>query len=232
MNKRRIVRAVGAITAGLLVSAAAGCTGDDGPPEAGPSRSVAPDPEELARTDGLYHGTYVGRAQRTRALVAVSALPPDQDGDREVTVFVTDGSTVFEHFAPVEASNDFEAESVDGDARARGEVTAETVTGVLTTRSGRFRFRLERATGAAGLYELDETSRGRLTGASPAGVGATGSLNGPTRGHLDLADGRRLRFSVAKTPRRALPDRQARVIVLPGGQVAGVLPGAGAAIHS
>jgi hypothetical protein len=218
------VRVAAAVSAVLL--AASACGGDD--KERPASKDVASTHAAgaaLKETAGLYHGVYVGTAKKSNVLVAVVAAPPDKNKKRSVTMFVCDGDKVVEYFPGAKAGNRFKASSEDGDARAEGTVTAAAVTGKVRLSGGRqLAFKAARGSGAAGLYGLEVNRRGALEGATEGGVAAKGRTTlEPGRGYLDLADGRRVRFTVRKAPGVEMDGEVSRVIVSPKGHLTGAV---------
>jgi hypothetical protein len=172
-------------------------------------------------------GSFVGQLSRGDGFVAVVAAPPAAgEEEREVEVLVVDGSSVSEWFSGPISDNAFVAESEDGDAEARGKLTAETVTGTVELSDGtRVRYSAGRPAGAAGLYDLSISRRGKLTGASAGGLGLRGTIKLPEgTGTLRLADGRRLKLNISEAPATDLAHLgagQVRLIVLPDGQLSG-----------
>jgi hypothetical protein len=172
-------------------------------------------------------GSFVGRLAGGDGFIAVVAAPAaaGQD-DREVELFVADGSGVSEWFSGSISDNRFVAESNDGDAEAKGTLSAESVVGSVELPDGKtVRYKAGRPGGAAGLYYLNVTAAGKLKGASAAGLGVTGAIKlEEGTGTLRLADGRRLRFDIAEEPTDdliRLRAGQVRLIVLPSGEVKG-----------
>jgi hypothetical protein len=219
-----VVRAAAVVSAVLL--AASACGGDEDRAAAEDDAATASDGAALKKTAGLYHGAYVGAAKKSGALVAVVAAPPDGNKKRSVTLFVSDGAGILEYFPGTKAGNRFKASSEDGDATAAGTVTAAAVTGKVRLPGGRqLAFKAARGSGASGLYGLEVNRRGALEGASEGGVGAKGrtTLSGTGRGYLDLADGRRVRFTVREAPGVRLDGKVSRVIVSPQGTVTGAV---------
>jgi hypothetical protein len=183
------------------------------------SRETESRPKAL---DGTYVGTLDG------AFVAVSAAPGAKgEGRRQVAVFACDGDEVCEWLTGSAAGNRFTAVSGDGDARARGGLTRGAATGTIELAGGEtIEYSARRATAAAGLYTVTVSAGGRLEGASAGGVGLTGrsTLPRPGRGTLKLADGTRLRFEAVRSPEAravGIASDEARVIVLPSGQLTG-----------
>lgn len=200
----------------LLTSALAGCGGDG-------------DDEDRVDRVTLREGTFVGKVDGTQAFVAVVASPAARgERKRGVTVYVCDAKRLCEWFSGPATRNGFRAAAVDGDGEVTGELTRMAAAGNLELSEGKtLKYEAARATATAGLYDLTVSSSGRLRGASATGVGLTGnvSLVKPGGGALKLADGRRLKLDLTRTPKAgSIPLRagQVRVIVLPDHQLRGV----------
>jgi hypothetical protein len=198
----------------LALSAVAACGGDD-------------DDEATEKKAKLVDGTFVGKATGTKAFVAVVASPAAKGKrQRDATVFVCDAESVCEWLSGSANENAFTAASDDDDAKAEGKLTAEAVRGSIELQGGKtLRYVASRAAATAGLYSLTVSPKGKLTGASAAGVGLTGksTLPRPGSGTLKLADGTRLKFEATENsgdPIR-LPAGNVRLIVLPGRQLRG-----------
>ena len=85
------------------------------------------------------------------------------------------------------------------DAEAEGELTGDGVKGTVTLPGDESAdYQASRATGAAGLYELEVARDGTMSGASAAGVGLTSKskLRAPGSGSLKFADGKRHEFEI------------------------------------
>jgi hypothetical protein len=214
------------LAATALLVAFGGCdvAGDDDDE----SRDADAGSRETERRGAPVEGTYVGRVEGTQAFVAVAAAPAVENRRRrEIAIFACDAAEVCEWFAGSAAGNSFSAESSDGDARARGNVTRRAATGGIELEGGEtIEYTARRATAAAGLYTLTVSPNGRLQGASAGGVGLRGrsTLPEPGRGTLRLADGTRLRFSAVRSPRAEalrIRAREARLIVLSDGRLRG-----------
>jgi hypothetical protein len=169
------------------------------------------------RAERALDGTFVGKVAGTKAFVAVVAAPPARGGDRrEVNVYVSDGRRVSASLTGSTQRDDFTATSADRDAEATGTLTRRAATGTITLASGKTaRYRAARATGAAGLYDLTVSAKGRLSGASATGIGITGETARRT-GRIKLADGSRSRFDVTGGS-----AREVRLIILRGGELRG-----------
>ena len=210
----RAVRTV-SIAVLLLLTALAGCGGDG-------------DAEERVKEVAPLDATFVGKVDGSGAFVAVvaSAAPRDQKR-REVAVYVCDARRLCEWFSGSTAGNGFRAGAEDGDGEATGRLTRKAATGTIEVPDGKtLRYVADRATAVAGLYDLTVSSRGRLSGASAAGVGLTGrsTIPKPGSGSLKLADGKRLKLAVTRSSADgSLPLRagQVQVIVLPDHQLRG-----------
>jgi hypothetical protein len=203
------------ITVGLavpLVLALVGCgSGGDGD-EGTAEKAVA--------------GTFVGKAAGTNALVAVVAAPlAGEQQKRDVSVYVADGKRLSEWLPGSISGNSFTAASDDGDAEITGKLSGKAVTGTLKLPSGKtVGYQAGPATGAAGLYDLEVSNKGKLSGASAAGIGVKGKtpLDDGT-GTLRLADGTRRKFDITGNDAKpsSLRAGQMRLIVLGDGELTG-----------
>jgi hypothetical protein len=199
----------------LLLTAMAGCGGD------------GDDPEGVKKVKPL-EGTFVGKAEREDAFVAVVAAPPARgDERRDVTVYACDAKRLCEWFSGSAAGNSFRVGAERGDGEARGELTRSTATGTIELSDGQtIRYETKPATATAGLYDLTVSASGKLSGASASGVGLTGksSIPKPGDGSLKLADGKRLKLDVTRSSASGsvpLREGQVRVIVLSDHQLRG-----------
>jgi hypothetical protein len=198
----------------LLLVPLSGCGGDD--------------EREDDQAQQPVDGTFVGKLSGTDALVAVVAAPAAKGQDqRDATVYVSDGKRVSESFQGSIADNSFTAASEDDEAEAKGELAGDSVKGTVELPDGESAdFEAGRATGASGLYVLEVSGKGRLSGASAAGVGLTSKskLRAPGTGALKFADGERRKFKITPasddSPRR-IRDGDVRLVVLPDGQMSG-----------
>jgi hypothetical protein len=197
------------ISAVLLIAALAGCGGG------------GDDPEGVEKKAKPLEGTFVGKAERDDAFVAVVASPVARGHERrELTVYACDAKRLCEWFSGSSAGNSFRVGAERGEGEARGKLTRKSATGTIELSDGKtLRYAAEPATATAGLYDLTVSSRGKLTGASATGVGLAGesTIPKPGSGSLKLADGKRVKLDVTKTSTGAsVPLRagQARVIVL------------------
>jgi hypothetical protein len=204
----------------LLLLSVAGCGGDDG----------NGDGDDRADRKGSkpVEGTFVGKVEGTGAFVAVVAAPAAKGkGRRAVTVYVCDAARLCEWLPDSTSGNSFAAASDDDDAQAKGELSGDAATGTIELPGGKTaRFKAGEATAASGLYDLTVSAKGKLTGASAAGVALTGrsSLPKSGTGKLKLADGTRLEVEVTTRSAAApggLEAGQVRMIVLPKGQLRG-----------
>jgi hypothetical protein len=197
----------------LLLAPLAGCGGEDRAAEQGKSKPL--------------DGTFLGKVTGTNALVAVVATPPTGKEKRQaVTVYLSDGSKLSEWLAGAVERNSFAAATEDRDAQAKGELNGNSVKGTITLPDGKtVRYEASRATGAAGLYDLTVSPKGKISGASASGIGLTGktALGADGKGSLKLADGTRHKFDVIGTADSELGLRsgELRVIVLGDGELRG-----------
>ena len=201
----------------LAVGAAAGCGGDDDDDGDSPQRKAK-----------LVEGTFVGKATGSKAFVAVVASPAEKGKRRRgATVFVCDAENVCEWLTGSANENKLTAASDDDDAKASGTLTAKAVRGRVNLPGGKtVKYVASPAAATSGLYSLTVSAKGKVTGASAAGVGLTGTstLPAPGPGSLKLADGTRLKFEAVENTTDAtirLPAGELRVIVLPGRQLRG-----------
>jgi hypothetical protein len=198
----------------VLAAALAGCGGDD---RAGEKPSTKP-----------LEGTFLGKVTGTNALVAVVAAPTLERQERQaVRVYLSDGSKLSEWLDAAVERNSFAAASADRDAEVKGELNGNSVKGTIRLPGGKtVRYEASRATGAAGLYELTVSPKGKLSGASATGIGLTGrtAVGADGSGTLKLADGTRHKFDVtgnAEASELQLRSGQLRVIVLGDGELRG-----------
>ena len=173
-------------------------------------------------------GTFVGKLQGSEQFVAVVAAPLAKGQDRrEVSAFVCDADEVCAWYTAAESGNQVVAKSEDGETQTEVELTGKGATGTVELSDGETaRYDAREATATSGVYDLSVTRKGKVTGASAAGVGLTGTveLPPPGKGRLKLADGTRIRFDVLKNTAgegALLQAGQLRLIVLPDGEVRG-----------
>jgi hypothetical protein len=198
----------------LIAAPLAGCGGEDRAAEQGKSKPL--------------DGTFLGKVTGTKALVAVVAAPPVGKEKRQaVTIYLSDGNKLSEWLAGPVDRNGFAVKSDDSDAKAKGELNGKSVKGTITLPDGKtVRYEASRATGAAGLYDLTVSPKGRISGASATGIGLTGktALGADGTGTLKLADGTRHKFDVtgnAADSELELRSGELRVIVLGDGELRG-----------
>ena len=196
----------------VLLALVAGCGGEDRPSEQGKSKPL--------------DGTFLGKVTGTNALVAVVAAPPTgKEKRQDVTIYLSDGSKLSERLAGPVERNSFAAATDDRDAEVKGELNGNSVKGTITLTDGKkVRYEASRATGAAGLYDLTVSPKGKISGASATGIGLTGktALEADGTGILKLADGTRHKFDVTGTAGDLeLRSGELRVIVLGDGELRG-----------
>lgn len=199
----------------LMSAALASCGGGDDEREQ-PPRAKAVD------------GTFVGKAEKGEAFVAIVAAPAERGKDvRTVSLYVSDGGNLSASLDGTVKDNAFTAASDDDKAKAEGKLDGNSSTGTLTLPDGKeVSYQATRATAAAGLYELTVSAKGELSGASGTGVGLTSktSLRAPGIGKIKFADGKNRKFEVtaadAADPVR-LGAGQLRLIVTPEGELSG-----------
>jgi hypothetical protein len=204
----------------LLITPLVGCSGDGG------SNGDRAETSDTGKDDEPIDGSFVGQVSGTKAFIAIVAAPAQGNEDtRRVQVFISDGRRLSESFSGTIRDNSFVAESADGDAEARGDLGEDSVTGTVELPDGKkVSYKPSRPGGASGFYDLAISAKGKLSGVSAAGLGVAGRIELVTRtGVLRLADGRRVRLDVDEDPAADLRLRagQVRLIILPGGEVAG-----------
>jgi hypothetical protein len=199
----------------LLLIVPAGCGGDDDGENGG-------EPVD---------GTFVGKLAEADTLVAVVAARAKEE--REITVYACDGSSLCKSFSGSASGNEFEVSS-DDDAAATGELSDDEAIGTVELPDGEVEYTAAPAAATSGVYNLTVSATGKLRGVSATGVALRGESTAPKPGNgtLTLADGSRPRFEVARSSSDdvlSLSPGQARLIVLPGGELAGfgVSPGKG-----
>jgi hypothetical protein len=210
----RAVRTI-STSAVLLLAALAGCGGD------GDERVRVKEVKPL-------EGTFVGKAHGEDAFVAVVASPAARGEERrDLTLYACDARRLCEWFSGSAAGKSFRLGAERGDGEASGELTRKAATGTIELSDGKaLRYEAERATAAAGLYDLTVSASGKLTDTSATGVGLTGksTIPKPGDGSLKLADGKRLKLAVTRGSASAsVPLRAGQVlaIVLPDHQLRG-----------
>jgi hypothetical protein len=205
------------LVAAVLLAPLAGCGDDDDGNDNNDNGESAP-----------VSGTFVGKVRGSEQFVAVVAAPPaERQKRRDVSAFVCDGDRVCTWYTAVTSGNDVVAKPEDGKGQTDVELKRSGATGSVELPSGKkASYNAREATATAGLYDLTVSRKGKLSGASAAGVGLTGSLTlpPPGNGRIKLADGRRLKFRVVENSAgdsALVRAGQLRMIVLPNGQVRG-----------
>jgi hypothetical protein len=195
----------------LLLAPAAGCGGDD---------------SDDGTAEKALDGTFVGKLSGTNGFLAVVASPASRGRERRaVTVYLSDGEGLSAWFPGSAESNSFSA-SADG-GEVTGKLSGDSASGTIELPDGKtVRYKATRATATSGLYELTFAQDGKLTGASAAGVSLTSRsrLEAPGTGTLKFADGKRRKVEITADGDRdpvRLRTAQARLIVLPDGEIAG-----------
>ena len=175
-----------------------------------------------------FDGTFLGKVTGTNALVAVVAAPAAGKQERQaVLIYLSDGSKLSEWLASPVERNTFAAASDDRDAEVKGELNGNSVKGTVRLPDGKeVRYEARKATGAAGLYQLTVSPKGKLTGASATGIGLTGktALVADGSGTIKLADGTRHKFDVTGNAAGSdlqLQSGQLRLIVRGDGELRG-----------
>jgi hypothetical protein len=206
----------------LLLTALAGCSGDD---DDRPRSKKA----ERAVEAATLVGSFVGEVSGTKAFVAVVAAPAQQGQDTgAVQVYVSDGRGLSEWFSGPISDGGFAAQSDDGDAEAEGKLGGGSVTGTVTLPDGKTgNFEASPPSGGAGLYELTVSSGGELSGASAAGLALKGDITLGRRGTgvIRMVDGKRLKLALTRKRADDLAHvraGQVRLIVLSDGELRGV----------
>ena len=214
------------LTAGaLLLTALAGCSGDD---DDRPNNKLA----ERAVEAATLAGSFVGEVSGTKAFVAVVAAPAQEGQDTgAVQVYVSDGRGLSEWFSGPVSDGGFAAQSDDGDAEAEGKLSGDSVTGIVTLPDGETgSFEASPPSGGAGLYELTVSSGGELSGASAAGLALNGDITLGKRGTgvIRMVDGKRLKLALTRKRGDDLTHLRAgqvRLIVLSDGELRGAAKG-------
>jgi hypothetical protein len=213
---RRVGFCASSVAVVLLLASLVGCGGDDD------------DNDDRERQPTPVAGTFVGKLQGSGEFVAVVAAPPAKGQDRrEVSAFICDAEKVCAWFSGTGGGSDVVAKTEDGEAETKVKLSGKAATGSVELPDGKStRYTAREATATAGLYDLSVSRGGKVSGASAAGVGLTGTvtLPPPGDGRLKLADGTRLRFEVTEGTAgdsAQLEAGQLRLIVLPNGQVRG-----------
>ena len=183
--------------------------------------------EEAAKGAPPVAGSFVGEAPDAAAFVAVVADVPEREGDeREVKAYLCDGQTVSDWFVGSVVGNDLSLSS-EGGAQLEGQLTREAATGTITDPNGdSISFEALLATGIAGLYNVDISSDGSLSGSSQTGGQLEGQIGNilegndtyPVRGIITPPDGQPQDFSALTSPSTS---DQHRWIVLTDGRVKG-----------
>jgi hypothetical protein len=175
----------------------------------------------------------VGEAPDADAFVALVADLPEGEGDeRQVRAYLCDGQTVSDWFVGSVDGNDLSLSSDNG-AQLEGQLTSDTATGTITDPNGDpVPFEASLATGIAGLYNVDISSDGALSGTSQAGGQLEGQLGNileendtyPVSGTITPPDGQPEDFRALTSPDTT--DHH-RWIVLADGQIKGGNVGGG-----
>jgi hypothetical protein len=201
----------------ILLASAAGCGGSDGD-----------DGDETEQTAKPVTGTFVGKVSKPDTFVSVVAEPASNGQERRpVTVYACDAGRRCELFPGSATGNEFSATAEGGEGQADGKLSRRSASGSIELPGEESAsYKADRATAAAGVYNLTVSANGRIRGASAAGVALTGTstLPEPGSGTLKLADGSRLKFRTTRTSAEIarLEAGQLRLIVLSNGQLRGV----------
>jgi hypothetical protein len=195
---------------------------------AGCGDSDEDDADDANRRPGPVSGTYIGKVPKTDTFVSVVADPATKGQRRRaVTLYACDGRRLCELFSGSATGNQFRADAEGGEGQADGKLSRRSASGSIELPPGEsVSYKADRATAAAGVYNLTVSANGRIRGASAAGVALTGTstLPEPGRGTLKLADGSRLKFRTTRASADAstLDAGQLRLIVLSNGQLRGI----------
>ena len=225
MVKRTRISALSTAVA-LLLTALAGCSGDDD------ERPDGKKADQAVEAGNAFFGSFVGKVSGTDAFVAVVAAPAEAGRDSgSVQIFVSDGRDLSEWFTGPISEGGFVAQSDDGDAETEGKLNGDSVTGTVVLPGGKKgRYEAGPPSGAAGLYELTVSSGGEVSGASAAGLALQGDITLGRRGTglIKMVDGKRLKLALTRKPADALAHLRAgqvRLIVLSDGELRGVAKG-------
>jgi hypothetical protein len=211
---------VSMLTLWLLVIGCAGQQEEGGSGE-------APEEEEKKKGAPPVAGSFVGEAPDASAFLALVADVPEGEGDeREVKAYLCDGQTVSDWFVGSVVGNDLSLSS-DSGAQLEGELTPDAATGTITDPNGNpISFEAPLATGIAGLYNVDISSDGTLSGTSQTGGQLEGQLGNileetstyPVRGTITPPNGQPQDFSALTSPNTS---DQHRWIILADGRIKG-----------
>jgi hypothetical protein len=213
------------VSALVALSLVAGC-GSGGGTQGGSQ-------EEKESANPPVAGSFVGEAPDADAFVALVADLPEGEGDeRQVRAYLCDGQTVSDWFVGSVEGNDLSLSSDNG-AQLEGQLTSDAATGTITDPNGDpVPFEASLATGIAGLYNVDISSDGALSGTSQAGGQLEGQLGNileendtyPVSGTITPPDGQPEDFRALTSPNTT--DHH-RWIVLADGQIKGGNVGGG-----
>jgi hypothetical protein len=136
--------------------------------------------QQEEKADPPVAGSFVGEAPDADAFVAfvalVADLPEGEGDERQVRAYLCDGQTVSGWFVGSVDGNDLSLSSDNG-AQLEGQLTSDTATGTITDPNcDPAPFEASLATGIAGLYNVDISSDGALSGTSQAGGQLEGQL--------------------------------------------------------
>jgi hypothetical protein len=178
-------------------------------------------------------GSFVGEVPDASAFLAVVADVPEAEGDeRQVKAYLCDGQTVSDWFVGSVVGNDLNLSS-DSRAKLEGQLASDAATGTITDPNGdSISFEAPLATGIAGLYNVNVSSDGTLSGTSQTGAQMEGKLGNilqqnntyPVRGAITPPDGQPQDFSALTSPNTS---DQHRWIVLADGRIKGGNVGGG-----
>lgn len=172
-------------------------------------------------------GSFVGEALPADAFIALVADLPEGEGEeRQVRAYLCDGQFVSDWFVGPVDGNDLDLSSESG-AQLVGQLTPDAVTGTITDPNGdAISFEAAPATGIAGLYNVNVSADGSLSGTSELGAQMEGQLGEileendsfPVSGVITPPDGQPEDFKAITSPNTS---DQHRWIVLEDGRIKG-----------
>ncbi len=172
-------------------------------------------------------GSFVGEAPPADAFIAIVADLPEGEGDeRQVRAYLCDGQTVSDWFWGSVDGNNLSLTSDNG-AELEGQLTPDAATGTIRDPNGdAISFEAPLATGIGGLYNVNVSSDGSLSGTSELGAQLEGQLGNileendsyPVSGTITPPDGQPEEFKALTSPNTSDDHRW---IVLPDGQIKG-----------
>jgi hypothetical protein len=223
------------VMASMLLLALVGCGGSESDSSSQQEEAEEGSGGGSQEEEAPVVGEFVGEAPDADAFLALVADEP-QGGEeaRDVRIYLCDGQTVSDWFRGSVVGNDLELSS-DSGAQLEGELTPDAATGTITDpNGGSVSFEASPATGIAGLYDVNLSADGTLSGTSESGGQLQGQLgNGntleqygtyPVSGTITAPDGQPQDFRAFTSPNTS--DHH-RWIVLADGQIKGANVGGG-----